>query len=165
MAANSTNSTCVLDTAFHTVTDPSYNWTKAGDDYEDLGDLNVLEQLFAVRVGNSWTRVPGCFYLGTLNETKVKRCEDGGGVAIISSRTKQVSDADVWFCGLPGTSGQFPAPNPLTDEDLNKMMRSVGIRQPITCNMPSRNAASPRAPLPVWIPVFAVVLTSIVVRF
>lgn len=161
--SNSTSTTCALDAAFHTVNNPSYNWTKAWDDYRDAwtGDKNVLEQLFAVRVGDKWTSIPGCSYLGTLNETKVKRCEDGGGMAVITSRTKHVSDADVWFCGVPGTSGKLPAPNPPTDDDLNELRHSVGGPEPITCLMPSRNTASHRAPLSGWIPMIAIVLASL----
>lgn len=83
--------------------------------------MNALQQLFAVQVGDEWFSIPGCFYVGILNETKVERCEDEGGMAVVTSRTEHVSDTDVWFCGLPGNSGKLPAPNPPTDNDLNKL--------------------------------------------
>lgn len=46
--ASSTYSTCAFDAAFHTVSGPSYSWTKAWDTYGDawIGDMNALQQLF-----------------------------------------------------------------------------------------------------------------------
>lgn len=164
---NSTNSTCVFDEAFHRVTDPNYNWTQARHEYMDSsqGRTSALKDLFTTRLGDTqYSTNPGCFYLGTATADKVKQCEDGGGMAVITSYTHHIMDADVWFCALRGWSGKVgsQAPSPLTDDDLFHMKGFIKGPEPLTCNMPSQNSAVPRAALSRWLPLLAVGLTSVV---
>lgn len=159
---NSTNSTCVFDNALHRVTDPSYNWTRANEEYRDGARNEALARLLATSVGKSAVRLPGCFYLGTMDETAVQECEKGGGMALLISITKRLLDADVWFCGIPGESALIQAPNPATDTDLNKIQMYVP-GNPIICNLPSQNAASHRASFSQWMPLIAIGITSLVV--
>lgn len=163
-SSNSTNSTCVYDTAFHRNTDPNYNWTQAWDTYRDVSysNENALQGLFSTKSGNAQLAIPGCFYLGTLNETKVQQCEKGGGMAVLTSYTDHIMDADVWFCALRGRTIKFQdTPLTPTDDDLMQMRTNITGPEPITCNLPSRNAASPRMTLSHWLLILIVGLTSI----
>lgn len=163
--ANST-STCAYDAVYARVTDPAYNWTSAWDQYRDgwSGRTSALTALFKTRVGDQWVGLPGCFYLGVLDETKVEECEKGGGMAVVTTRTKDIVDVDVWYCALPSNSPILPAPSRLTDDNFYQMRYNVS-QDPITCIMPSQNAAAPRAALSHWAPLIAVGLASMVALF
>lgn len=167
MSVNSTNATatCPYDSVFERVTDPAYNWTAAWDYYHDewAGRQHALSNLFRTRVGDKWIGIPGCWYLGVLDNDKAKECEKGGGMAVVTTRSKDIADTDVWYCALPGTSDLVPAPNPITDDDFYRMRFNVS-QQPITCIRPDQNNsdAPPRAMLSHWLPFVAVALTSAV---
>lgn len=163
--ANST-STCAYDAVYARVTDPAYNWTSAWYQYRDgwSGRTSALRSLFRTRVGDQSLALPGCFYIGVLDETDVEECEKGGGMAVVTTRTREILDVDVWFCALPGDSQLLHAPSPPTDDDFYRMRYNVS-HDPITCIMPSQNAAAPRAALSHWVPLIAVGLASMVALF
>lgn len=164
--SNSTNATCVFDVTFHRVMDPNYNWTQARQEYTDGWSDNThqLRKLFSARVGNSEFAIPGCFYLGTVDSTKVQECENGGGMAVLSSYTHEIVDADVWFCALrnPDVKAASSAPKPPTDDEIRSMQNNITSGPALTCNLPSRNAASHRHSISSWLPLLAVGLTSLV---
>lgn len=164
---NSTNSTCVFDTAFQRVTDPNFNWTEARNEYNDpwRSRTSALSDLFRTRVGEKqFVSFPGCFYLGPVNADRVKECEEGGGMAVLTSYAHHIVDADVWFCALRGGNGESASQDlpPPTDDDLFHMKGLITGPEPLTCNLPSKNAAAPRAALSHWLPLLAVGLTSVV---
>lgn len=169
MAVNSTNNataTCPYDSVFERVANPdTYNWTSAWDQYHDewTGRTHALGNLFRTRVGDKWIGLPGCWYLGVLDNERAKKCEEGGGMAVVATRSKDIVDADVWYCGIPGTSDQVPAPNPISD-DYFSLMKSNVSENPLICNRPDQNEsdAPHRAVLSHWLPLLAVALTSAV---
>ena len=135
------NATCPLESAFQTV-NSSYNWTLANEKYSqyniDADKQDDLEVLLLVNAnpGVDWGYTPGCYFLGTLDEKKVKQCEELGGMAIVNSRTKRVVDADVWFCGLPGNGYERRGPQPnstMVDRLASRISDSV-----ITVPVPHR---------------------------
>lgn len=158
------NGTCPLEPAFQTVNSSSYNWTKAWDEWsnDDGGNSQgktELQDLWAVNVDGSGqqAKLPGCFILGTLNRTQVEACEGRfGGMAILNSRTKQILDADVWFCGFQGGS------NHGDNDAINSRVRdlySSNALPIITCN--TLKSAAPRVTWS-WAPMLLVGLTSFV---
>lgn len=165
-ASTSSNATCVFDDTFHRVTDPNYNWTRARDEYTDgWSDKTAqLRRLFSVRVGDSEVSIPGCFYLGTLNSTKAKERENGGGSAVLSTQTHEIADADVWFCALRNqvVKAADSAPKPPTDEDIRYMQNNISSRPALTCNMPSKNSALYGRSFLSWLPLLSVAITSLV---
>ncbi|EJT51023.1 hypothetical protein A1Q1_07817 [Trichosporon asahii var. asahii CBS 2479] len=155
---------CPLESDFQTV-NSSYNWTQAYDKYNpnqfDVEQHDRLEKLFMVNSdpGYNWGTMPGCFYLGTLNRTKVDTCQSYGGMAIMNSRTRDIVDADVWYCGL---RAQDYDPRKDTDAINTRIseLRSGMSDLAITCQVPGSSAAR-RIPWS-WTPVLSVGVTSLV---
>lgn len=157
------NETCPLESAFQAV-NSSYNWTHAYKTYDqytaDIDTKDQLEVLLLVNAnpGRDFGSTPGCFFLGTLNRTKVEQCESVGGMAIVNSRTKKAIDADVWFCGLPGNGYERSGPRPDSSLVMDIKRRVDDVL--ITCVSPPSSAAL--RPAWSWIPMLAVGLSSLV---
>lgn len=160
---SSINETCPLEPAFQVVNGSTYNWTNAWDQFRRVDGRNIsgrteLQQIWSVNLGKEgkWAKLPGCFILGTINRTKVEDCESYGGMAILNSRTKNVLDADVWYCGFQG------GPEHNNDDDINhsivRMYSPGGLRGILVCNF-LENAA-PRSSW-AWAPMLLVGLTSL----
>lgn len=158
------NGTCPLEPAFSTVNGSTYNWTQAIDEWGRTSGRNAtgktqLQYLWAVNLGksNQWAKLPGCFVMGTLNRSKVERCEGYGGMAILNSATKHIVDADVWYCGVQG------GPDHNDDEEINRrivrMYSPGGLGNIVACNL--LDNAAPRLGW-TWAPMLLVGLTSLV---
>lgn len=71
--------------------------------------------------------LPGCWFIGTQNEQNVEDCEGFGGTAYLSSATKRIREADVWFCGFT-EHGPPPERNGL--KATREMVRNLQYSMP-----------------------------------